>query len=79
MEPLQLVRRVLEEVKDELRAKEFDIVDVDAKGFNDCQRLANKFFGVEGGNHMLIIVESRGASHPMAGVTNEAKNASERG
>lgn len=79
VERLPPVRKVLELVRDKLRAKEVDVVDADAKGFNDCQGLANKFFGVEGGNHMLIIVESRGTSHPMAGVTNEAKNASERG
>jgi amidase len=58
VEPLPPVRKVLEEVKDELRAKEVEIVDVDAKGFNDCQGLANKFFGVERGDHMLNIIES---------------------
>jgi len=40
-------------------AKEVDVVDADAKRFNDCQGRANKFFGVEGGNHMLIIIESK--------------------
>jgi len=60
VEPLPPVRKVLELVRDKLRAKEVEIVDVDAKGFNDCQGLANKFFEVERGNHMLNIIESTG-------------------
>lgn len=57
IEPLPPVRKVLEEVVGKLRKRGVQVVEVDAIRFKDCQALANKFFGAEGGNYMLDLLE----------------------
>ena len=59
-EPLPPVKRVLEDVVAKLREKGIDVVDVDAKRFNGCQSLANKFFSAEGGNYTFDLLEKTG-------------------
>ena len=60
VEPLPPIQRVLSEVKQRLKAKGIEVVDIDTRRFLDCQPLAYKFFSAEGGNHMLDIIEKTG-------------------
>ncbi|KAK4697652.1 amidase, partial [Lecanoromycetidae sp. Uapishka_2] len=56
VEPLPPIKKVLAEIKEKLKVRGVEVVDIDAKRFRDCQSLANKFFSAEGGNHMLDII-----------------------
>ena len=60
VEPLPPVKRVMGEVAEKLKSKGIDVVDVNARRFKDCQSLANKFFGVEGGNYLFDLLEKTG-------------------
>jgi len=55
--PLPPVARVIEETVQALRNSGYDVVEMDAPAFKKIQSLANKFFGIEGGNHMFDLLE----------------------
>ena len=59
-EPLPPVRRAIEEVVQKLRARNIEVVDINARRFKDCQSLANKFFSTEGGNYLIDRIEESG-------------------
>lgn len=60
--PLPPVKNLLRLLTKELQARGIEIVAVDPheSGFSNCQGLANKFFSVEGGDHLLSLIESTG-------------------
>ena len=60
IEPLPPVMKILKEVVDKVRKSGVEVVEIDAPRFKDCQGLANAFFGVEGGNHVLDLLEKGG-------------------
>ena len=60
VEPLPPVAKVLDEVVAMLRGKGIEVVEIDAPAFNQCQSLTNKFFGIDGGNHMFDLLEKTG-------------------
>ena len=60
VKPLPPIKKVMLEVIEKLKSHGVEIVDVDAPRWKECQGLANKFFGVEGGNHMFDLLESTG-------------------
>ena len=59
-EPLPPVQRALDDVVGRLKKNGIEVVEIDAKRFKDCQSLANRFFGVEGGNYLMDLLEQTG-------------------
>jgi Asp-tRNA(Asn)/Glu-tRNA(Gln) amidotransferase A subunit family amidase len=60
IEPLPPVAKVLDETVRALRREGIEVVEIDAPAFKKCQSLANKFFGIDGGNHMFDLLEKTG-------------------
>lgn len=60
VEPLPPVAKVLDETVEMLRAQGVEVVEIDAPAFKRCQSLANKFFGIDGANHMFDLLEKTG-------------------
>ena len=58
--PLPPVTKMLQSLVSTLRSRGVSTTDIDPAAFDKCQSLANKFFGVEGGNHILDTVGSTG-------------------
>lgn len=58
--PLPPVSKVLDETIEALRKAGVEVVDVDGAAFNKCQSLANKFFGIDGGNTMFDMLDETG-------------------
>jgi amidase len=58
--PLPPVSKVLDETVQALRKSGVDVVEIDAPAFKKLQSLANKFFGVDGGNFMFDLLEAKG-------------------
>jgi hypothetical protein len=56
--PLPPVSKVLDETVQTLRKSGLEVIEIDAPAFNKCQSLANKFFGIDGGNHMFDLLEA---------------------
>jgi amidase len=60
IEPLPPVSKVLDETVQMLRSEGIEVVEIDAPAFKRCQSLANKFFGIDGGNYMFDLLEKTG-------------------
>ncbi|KAL8942631.1 MAG: hypothetical protein Q9216_001544 [Gyalolechia sp. 2 TL-2023] len=60
--PLPPIENMLRALTQRLQSRGIEIVPIDphASGFSKCQGLANKFFSVEGGAHLLSLIESTG-------------------
>ncbi|KAL8842234.1 MAG: hypothetical protein Q9170_000640 [Blastenia crenularia] len=58
--PLPAVRTMLDQLTGQMKKIGVEIVPIDPhkSGFYKCQSLANKFFSVEGGDHVLSLIES---------------------
>jgi amidase len=56
VDPLPPVARVLDETVQRLRGAGVEVVEVDAPALKRCQTLANKLFGVDGGNHIFDLL-----------------------
>jgi len=56
--PLPPVSKVLDETVQMLRKSGLEVVEIDAPAFKKCQSLANKFFGIDGGNHIFDLLEA---------------------
>lgn len=56
--PLPPVSKALDETVEKLRRSGVAVVEVDAPAFKKCQSLANKFFGIDGGNTMFDLLET---------------------
>ncbi len=55
--PLPPVNKVLDETVQALRKSGLEVIEIDAPAFKKCQSLANKFFGIDGGNHIFDLLE----------------------
>jgi Asp-tRNA(Asn)/Glu-tRNA(Gln) amidotransferase A subunit family amidase len=60
IEPLPPVSKVLDETVQALRKAGVEVIEIDAPAFKRCQSLANKFFGIDGNNFMLDLLEKTG-------------------
>lgn len=60
IDPLPPVSKVLDETVQTLRRSNIEVVEIDAPAFQKCQSLANKFFGIDGGNFMFDLLEKTG-------------------
>lgn len=60
IDPLPPVTKVLDETIQKLQLSGVEIVEIDAPAFRKCQSLANKFFGIDGGNFMFDLLEKTG-------------------
>jgi amidase len=58
--PLPPVSKVLDETVQALRISGVEVVEIDAPAFKKLQSLANKFFGLDGGNFMFDLLEAKG-------------------
>ena len=58
--PLPPVAKVLDEAVAALRASGVEVIEISAPAFQKTQSLANKFFGIEGGNTVFDLLESTG-------------------
>ncbi|CZT41090.1 related to general amidase [Rhynchosporium secalis] len=58
--PLPPISKILDETVSALRASGVEVVEISAPAFRKTQSLANKFFGIEGGNTMFDLLESTG-------------------
>ncbi|KAH7342550.1 general amidase-like protein [Rhexocercosporidium sp. MPI-PUGE-AT-0058] len=58
--PLPPVKKILDETVASLRASGVEVIEISAPAFQKTQSLANKFFGIEGGNVMFDLLESTG-------------------
>jgi amidase len=58
--PLPPVSKVLDETVQALRKSGVEVVEIDAPAFKKLQSLANKFFGIDGGNFMFDLLEANG-------------------
>jgi amidase len=58
--PLPPVAKVIEETVQALKRSGYDVVEMDMPLFKKCQSLANRFFGIEGGNYMFGLLEKTG-------------------
>ncbi|KAL9006319.1 MAG: hypothetical protein Q9188_000918 [Gyalolechia gomerana] len=60
--PLPPMKNMLRSLVQKLKTRGIETVPIDpyASGFSKCQGLANKFFSVEGGGHLLSLIESTG-------------------
>lgn len=56
--PLPPVGKVLDETVQKLRKSGIEVIEIDAPAFKKCQSLANKFFGIDGGNHIFDLLEA---------------------
>jgi Asp-tRNA(Asn)/Glu-tRNA(Gln) amidotransferase A subunit family amidase len=56
--PLPPISKVLDETVQSLRKSGIEVIEIDAPAFKKCQSLTNKFFSVDGGNHMFDLLES---------------------
>lgn len=56
--PLPPISKVLDETVQSLRKSGIEVIEIDAPAFKKCQSLANKFFGIDGGNHMFDLLEA---------------------
>jgi amidase len=56
--PLPPVSRVLDETVQSLRKSGLEVIEINAPTFKKCQSLGNKFFGIDGGNHMFDLLEA---------------------
>jgi amidase len=65
IDPHPPIARLLDEVKNKLRASSVEVVEMDITPlFSQCQSLANAMFGVEGANAMFDLLES--ANEPLS-------------
>jgi amidase len=65
IDPHPPIARLLDEVKNKLRASNVEVVEMDITPlFSQCQSLANAMFGVEGANAMFDLLES--ANEPLS-------------
>jgi Asp-tRNA(Asn)/Glu-tRNA(Gln) amidotransferase A subunit family amidase len=62
IDPLPPVSKVLEETVQNLQKSGIKVVEIDAPAFRKCQSLANKFFGIDGGNFMFDLLEKTGGT-----------------
>jgi len=60
VDPLPPISVVLDETVLALRRSGIEVIEIDAPVFKKCQSLANKFFGIDGGNHMFDLLEKTG-------------------
>jgi len=60
IDPLPPVSKVLDETVEALRKSGIEVIEIDAPVFKKCQSLANKFFGIDGGNYMFDLLEKTG-------------------
>lgn len=60
IDPLPPVSKVLDETVHALRQAGLEVIEIDAPAFKKCQSLANKFFGIDGGNFMFDLLEKTG-------------------
>lgn len=60
IDPLPPVSKVLDESVEVLKLSGIEVIEVEAPSFNKCQSLANKFFGIDGGNYMFDLLEKTG-------------------
>jgi len=60
VDPLPPVSKVLDETVESLRRSGIEVIEIDAPVFKKCQSLTNKFFGIDGGNHMFDLLEKTG-------------------
>ena len=58
--PLPPVGKVLDETVQKLRKSGIEVVEIDSPAFKKCQSLANSFFGIDGANFMLDLLEKTG-------------------
>ncbi|KAK0128390.1 hypothetical protein ONS95_000360 [Cadophora gregata] len=58
--PLPPIKTVLDETVAALRASGVEVIEISAPALQKTQSLANKFFGVEGGNTAFDLLESTG-------------------
>ncbi|KAK2616928.1 hypothetical protein QQS21_000016 [Conoideocrella luteorostrata] len=58
--PLPPVAKVLDETVRLLRQNDVEVVEIESPAFRKCQSLANSFFGMEGNNNMLDMLEKTG-------------------
>ncbi|KAL8951925.1 MAG: hypothetical protein Q9222_002109, partial [Ikaeria aurantiellina] len=60
--PLPPVARMMRSLSHRLQSQNIKIIPIDptSSGFSTCQSLANKFFAVEGGAHLLSLLSSTG-------------------
>jgi Asp-tRNA(Asn)/Glu-tRNA(Gln) amidotransferase A subunit family amidase len=56
--PLPPVSKALDETVRSLRSSGLEVIEIDAPAFKKCQSLANKFFGIDGGNRMFDLLEA---------------------
>jgi Asp-tRNA(Asn)/Glu-tRNA(Gln) amidotransferase A subunit family amidase len=56
--PLPPVNKVIDETVAALRMSGLEVIDVDSPALKKCQSLANKFFGIDGGNFMFDLLEA---------------------
>jgi amidase len=56
--PLPPVSKVLDETVQILRKSGVEVIEIDAPAFKKCQSAANKFFGIDGGNHVFDLLEA---------------------
>jgi amidase len=60
VEPLPPVAKVIDEIVGMLRSKSIKVVEIDAPELDKCRALTNRFFGIDGGNHMFDLLEKTG-------------------
>jgi amidase len=53
IDPLPPINAILEESVQALRRAGIEVIEIQAPAFKKCQSLANKFFGIDGGNTMF--------------------------
>lgn len=58
--PLPPINKILDETVAALRTSGVEVIEISAPAFKKTQSLANKFFGVEGGNTVFDLLESTG-------------------
>ncbi|MCJ1227763.1 hypothetical protein MMC12_004422 [Toensbergia leucococca] len=58
--PLPPVKRVLADVVERLRGSGIEVVEVQPGRLGECQNLANKLFGIEGGAHLWSLLDRTG-------------------
>lgn len=56
--PLPPISKVLDETVQRLRNSGIEVIEISAPAFKKCQSLANKFFSIDGGNHMFDLLEA---------------------
>jgi amidase len=56
-EPLPPITKVLDETVGMLREAGIEVIEISSPAFSKCQSLTNKFFGIDGGNHMFDLLD----------------------